>query len=458
MRNFRSTSLLFLLAAIIGGWIWWREREPVASKNRQIVWHFNADQVRQIRWQTMATKASKTAPQSTLSLQKIGDSWTVKQSGRTFAAEADPQIVRRALERIATLQSESVQADSGAKRREFGLERPQSTLSVDNQTLEFGASFPLDRRRIYARVGNQIALLPAALTQVFARPFDDWRDRRVVHFAKTEISSFQIKAPLSSANLGRSAPADQNSGRLAQWTIEKPGRARADAGSVDALLGTLESATIEQFLDDHTGDKKRWNFNHPRAYFAWKTSDGQSDSLAIGAAIKGGYSAKTNRSPRIFRVSSTLLAALNRPLREWRDKVVLPLEVNAVTKIDIIWKTQRATLFKNGGAWKISGGITNANAEETALRAHNSALELLGAVQTLRARDFASRNYPVTAVEPLELRLVFGPSNQNLNFFHHKGKLCATASAPRGFDDPLYLLPDDALKTFQAPLQRIFRK
>ncbi|HVF10494.1 MAG TPA: DUF4340 domain-containing protein [Abditibacteriaceae bacterium] len=459
MKAFRSTAILLLIAAVLGAYIYWNERGPAVAPGSTVLARSEPDQVASIRL--------KQSDGQTLMLQKTGAAWSV-QRGAGPAAPADSDQVRQLLDQLQLVQSSELASNDPKKLKEYGLDKPRSTLTAGDVTIEFGKKLNFDPSKIYARVGDKVALLPAAWGDVAARPLDAWRDKAVLRVAAEDVKELQIKAPAITATFEKIEATD-DTGK--SWKITTPVQAMADLGVMDSFLYTVlmtRAAATEgstraapsggvkttRFLADNPTSLAPWGLDKPTAMVRVTTADG-SQSLLIGKKVKDGYAAKNSTAPAVFVITEMPFGLINRPLRDWRSKSVLNLDINDLTMVEIAARNAVRSFKKENDKWQPAAGSTPAipNAVVPEPAAVNGAvLEALVAAQGLNAVDFIDQPGP-PATYGLDKPAL---SVAGLEIGTKNGKVYARAATGSTQNATVYVLPADTLSKFKRPLDMLF--
>lgn len=165
MKTFRSTLILLLLAVVGGLYIYFNERGAPVEQGAVVL----------LRAPRQSVQLIKFSP-ANVELRRVGTGWRV-QSGRK-SAPADPDAVRELLDALELVQSDAP-VENAANLKQYGLDETAARLVVDGKSLDLGLSPRFDPSRVYARSGDQIALVSADLSVMARRSFEGWRARAV---------------------------------------------------------------------------------------------------------------------------------------------------------------------------------------------------------------------------------------------------------------------------------------
>lgn len=367
MKQLRSTLVLIVVVALVGGYIYFNERGPIAEEGATELLRTDPAAVQTIKLETPGSPA--------LVLRQAGGNWSVQQTGTGAAAgstsvPADPTVVKTLVDELQLVQSRDVIVADAKQLKEFGLEKPASTLEVDGTKIEFGNKPPFDTSRVYARVGGKVTLLPVSLSDTSNKPLADWRDKAVLRVKAEEATALDLTAPLVKASFSKSAE---------KWVLNQPVSAPADSATVDSFLSSLGTTQSTAWLEDNPKDLSKWGLQKPRATVKVGTQE-----LRIGKQVPGGYAAQNATSAPIFTLPDTLWSQINRAPKEWRDKKVADFTIDDVSSLTVEARKTSKAFSKVEDKWQVTGG----KAEE---KIHNATTDLLFAAQGWMAQDFVDR-------------------------------------------------------------------
>lgn len=448
MKSFRSTGIVLLLALVLGGWIWFNERGPLVPNGTEVLWRVDSASVQSLQLKSGGQP---------LELRKRGDDWVVAAGQRT-PLPADATAVQNLLDQIQILQSDAVTTLETGKLKEYGLDTPQSTLIVNGtQKLEMGDTPSFDTTKIYARASDRIALLPASLHESIARPLEAWRDKAILRFDLNNVTSFSIKAPALTATFVRDSTGDAKETRA--WKISQPIAARADGGTIESFLGALAGAQTGKFLQDNPSSLARWGLDKPIATVQLSAT---GDELRIGKQIDGGYAAQKSGSPPVFQLTAATFGLVNRPLRDWRSKTPLAIDLNALSHVEIRARGLAKTFVKENDRWRMQGMPAQSTLDNT----HEAVIDILFAAQSLSAVDFIDEPAALSTygLEKPDIALALDKGQKRLAIGRRDGKTYAHAGEGTGEGDgeanrlgpTVFVLNESALQEFQTGMNILF--
>jgi hypothetical protein len=451
MKAFRSTLTLALLLALIGGYIYWNERGPVAGAGQTVLLRLPQEAVTSLRL---------THNKQELTLRRGEVGWQVRDTTRS--APADEEAVSQLLQQLQLLQTSVTLPNDAAKTQAYGLQQPQQSISInEQQTIEFGNKPPVGAGAVYSRVNGQVALLPAALADVASRSFTQWRDKAALRIDPKKVTQFSIDAPAMDATIVqvKSASADGTSA----WRITQPLHIDAASEVVQRFVEALASTRAAGWLDEKPKDLGRWGLQKPTATIIVQQGNDRR-TLHIGRKLQQGYAAQNSFSDAVFVLPNGSFSLINRPLREWRLKQLARFDLSQLTGVVIRSGGVQKEFEKSGENW-VDKDPTSSSAADAV---NSAVLDVLATTRDLAVQDFIDRPAPALLkgfdASTLELHFV-GTSSQVIQLLEENKRVLArtgspskTADASSAFGPTVYVLAPDALEAFQNSLGVLFPK
>jgi hypothetical protein len=457
MKPFRSTIVLALLLAFVGGYIYWNERGPVAGAGQTVLLRLPKENIASLRF---------THGKQQLTLQRHGGGWQARSAARV--APADEDAVNQLLKQLQLLQTSFMLPADAAKLQAYGLQPPRQTITVnEQQTIQFGNKPPIGSGAVYARVNGQVALLPASLAEAAARTFTQWRDKAALRIDPKQVTKFSINAPALSATFVQvqdAATQDASADDTGTWKITQPQNVTAANEVVQSFVDALASTRAAAWLDENPKDPGKWGLDKPVATVVVNQGD-DARTLRVGRKLQQGYAAQNSFSDAVFVLPNGAFALLNRPLREWRSKRLAHFDLSQLNGVVVRSGSAQRTFDKSGEKWVEKGASSG-----TAPDAVNLAvLDLLATSRDLTVQDFIDRPTPalLKSFDAPTLQLSFsGTPSQTIQLLKQNNRVLArTGSAPGKADGDLinleptiYVLSPETLDAFNDALGVLFPK
>jgi hypothetical protein len=166
VRAWISLVLLSLVVAGLGAWMYYKPAHD--AEETYALSALKLGDVKRVRLERMAPARSAKPdlpPAEPLSLEKADGAWRITSP---FAARADAFQVERLL---SILNARSNVRYSPTDLARYGLDRPQASLTVDDQSFTYGAINATTREQ-YVMTGNAVYLVPLAYSATLPRSAD----------------------------------------------------------------------------------------------------------------------------------------------------------------------------------------------------------------------------------------------------------------------------------------------
>ena len=335
-------------------------------------------------------------------LQKGTDGWRLSSP---VVDRADQEAVERYLRNLGESEREKTVVDNasvtGAEAAKYALDAPRLTIELETedgekQEVKWGADSPTDRFT-YAQIGGanpEIFVVRAWRFDNLDKSLFDFRDRKVLAFAKDEVVELRRKGPDGEFVLVR----DQET-----WQMRQPVSALADGDAVNALLNKIDTSEIEAFIDEGPDQEalKAYGFGpHKTELTMLVGPDKVEKRLVIGGDNgQGSFYARDASRPQVFLLDSTLVQQAVKDANALRDKKPLRFDKDSITEIALGKQGKQvfAAAKDTAGIWD----LTDPPGREGKSRKLNS---LLGDLNQLEVVGFAGE-VPEGAVLTLVIAL-----------------------------------------------------
>ena len=301
-------------------------------------------------------------------LEKAEESWRL--AGPVLTG-ADQQAVERYLRNLRETEIEgeplqdsaAVAADAG-RLAAYGLDRPRLKVLLELagdspaefDTLLFGDDTPTERFTYLRRSGDNPEVL-----RVRAWRFDnldkglfDLRDRRLLAFEQDEVRGLRLDRPGGLVELSR-----EEGG----WRLDQPLARPADDDEVDGILSRLSNAEASRiaFEQPSAGELSTAGLQEGSGLVEvtlWIGEDRAEKRLQVGAeGGEGDRFARDSSRPHVFVVDSTVVNELLKPLSDLREKKLLDLSEEEVSRVELRRRGERvfAASRDTAGTWSLVG-------------------------------------------------------------------------------------------------------
>jgi hypothetical protein len=238
-----------------------------------------------------------------------------------------------------------------------------------------------------------------------------------------------------------------------KWEITQPKSFPADQDAVAGLLASLSVLNADRVVEEKAADRKQYGLDSP-ALELDVTQKGQgSRALLIGDDTPAGgnaYAALASE-PKVYTVASYTKTGLTKNLNDLRDKTLISLNPDKVSRVELIEKGQTIEFDRTRDGWQIlkpSSLPANSDSVNDLVRA------ITGAKMDLTAADSAAGFAHGT---PLGTSRLTGDSGtQTLEVRRNKADYYAKSSLVDGtykVDSVVGQLFDKKLADFEAKKQ-----
>lgn len=344
--RFRGTAILFLLLAVLGGWVYWteirgREAREEAEEAAGRVLPIEAEEIEAIRL---------VYPETTLEAVRAGDGWEYVAPEGLEADVAGWDQVAANVGRIE--RGESV-ATEPADLVQYGLDSPAVRVWVrlaDGRTQEvvFGAPNPSGGAH-YTTIGDdpEVFLTPTTWRGLFLKEADDLRDKTLVKFEQADIDRIEL-FPAGNVLVLEDG----------EWFLEGPPRLRADDSEVASFLSTLGTTRATGFGEPGESGLEGSAVPAARVTLHDRAGD-QRHVLAFGDPVPDSpglvYARDMSRDP-VFTLAPGLGDRILSPASAWRDKTIAEFDPGPVERIEITREGETVRLEKSGDVWSMPDG------------------------------------------------------------------------------------------------------
>ena len=138
-----------------------------------------------------------------------------------------------------------------------------------------------------------------------------------------------------------------------KWQITEPKPYRADQEAVASMLSTLSGLSADRVVEEKASDRKQYGLDPP-AVEVDITGKGTRQLLLGDDTPAGGdvYAALAG-DPRVFTVSSYNKTSLAKSLNDLRDKSLLTVSPDKVSRVELLRKGQEIEFDRTKDGWQI---------------------------------------------------------------------------------------------------------
>src|SRR5262245_40743186 len=264
--RWKTTWLLVALAGVLFAFIWLVERRwrPTSHEGDPL------PRLVAIKPEEITSVQVHRTNQFILRAERAGNTWNLTAPlfypAQSFALSS----LLRAIDELAGY-ARITSEDLAAHRRnvaDYGLSSPQAVLTLQQGSerieLVFGHKTPVgDQVYLQLLASPNIYVVPAELYDRLPRRFNDWRETALIVLGDQPLDRFEVR----SAARGYAIQVDSTNNT---FLLTKPTPARADRARVEAVLRTVQSARVTDFVtDDPRAEPDLYGLQQPEAEIAF---------------------------------------------------------------------------------------------------------------------------------------------------------------------------------------------
>lgn len=407
--NFKTTLILLVLLALLGGFVFvMRDRAPnyeEEQKRRQAAAQglpiFTADQVKATEIDTLTlTHQGKSA-----TFRKTGNTW---QQVEPVAYPLTSWMVDDLVNEVVALKyRESFtpgQKDQPAPIV-LGLEPAQATLTLGKSadastkiTLEAGRTFTGGMAYVRVKDQPQVYVVGDSLVrQLTDDPVNRLRQKSLV----TPIESQSDELTLSTIDQGI-VKLTKTQGR---WHLQDPHTGRGSREAISSLLTTLGSASVQKFIADAPEDLSRYGLDQPRLTLTVVSSkvEPSADVKPVTQTLRiGGPTDLDNTSyfaawtqgddkPAVMTLAADVLNRLQKKLDDLRDPKLTQFKAGDIRHLVLKHSGPPLALTRSANGWEFDDAQIKFQADDALVS------ELVEAITSVKAIEFWAHEKPRNA-------------------------------------------------------------
>lgn len=350
----RTTLILFISIAVLGGVIWlqesWRARTPPKELKRLRIFELDADTLISIEFKLT---------NMVVTCSKESGSWLAGESG-TGMGRADAAMVQRMISGLnsmgkgTTITSKQLEM-RGLDSAEYGFDLPAVEITtVDNRgrrTWLVGRRTALGEM-VYVKEADkdEIYTLPDKLLLVVPSKASVLRDRMLFAGEATGVRRVEIRGSSGFIQIVK----DVHAG----WRIQQSIAAQADPKEVEDYIDQLYRLRIDDFVADNVSDFSVYGLQTAGRQIALGAADGSSRMLMLGDEVPdrpGFVYARRADDTSVFMLNADVIALLNVKVDRFRDARILPMALDEISSIHISKGSEQLGLVREDtGQWMLT--------------------------------------------------------------------------------------------------------
>ncbi len=343
MRGVRSLIVLLVVLAGLVGYIYFVEsKKPErvgGDEPKAKVFTVESDKIEELR--VKAASGERTL------LKKTGGTWEVAEPS---AWKADESEVTSITSGLSSLEIQRVVDEKPADLKQYGLAQPRIEVAFRasgdkaDQTVQLGDKTATGGD-MYAKYGGQpkVFLVSAYLDSTFNKTTFDLRDKTILSFERNKADAIDITAGDREVRLAKSGE---------DWKLLKPEEAKADYGTVEALIGRVQTAQMKAIVADSAADAAKYGFDKPEARVVIGAGSSRATLVVGKAGETGVFYAKDDARPMVFTIEASLVDELKKPADTYRRKDLFEFRSFTANRIEITRGKETLSFEKGKGKEK----------------------------------------------------------------------------------------------------------
>jgi uncharacterized protein DUF4340 len=329
MRGLRSIIALVVVLAGLGAYIYfvtWKQPEggADASKKNEKVFAVQSDKIEEIK---VASAGGETT-----TVKKDGASWKVVEPIQAAADESEVSGITNAISNADIVR---VVDENPSTLNDYGLSNPhieiefKATGDKNYRTLYLGEKTPTGADLFARRNDDKRVFLVASFQEnSLNKSTFDLRDKSVLKVDREKIDGVETSAG------GKTLAIAKDGG---DWKLTKPIQVRADFGTVEGLIGKLQTLRMKSIVtnDANAADLKKYGLDKPQATAELSAGSARASLLLGTKSDDSSLYARDASKPMVVTVDSTLLDDLKKGPDDYRRKDLFEFRAYNATHVEI---------------------------------------------------------------------------------------------------------------------------
>ena len=340
MRGLRSTIAFIVVLAGLSAYIYFvTSKKPAndseAGPTREKVFAaLQADKIDELR---IKSESGETA------IKKSGTDWQVIEPASLPADQSGVSSITSSLAQVDIVR---IVDENPADLKDYGLATPRievdfkATGDKDYRRLLIGEKTPTGADLFAKRNGEKRVFLIAAFQeQSFNRSTFDLREKTLLKFPRDKVDSLEVDAGGKTLQIAKQG---------SDWKITKPLQAAADFGSVEGLIGRLQSARMQSSVTNEAtpADLKKYGFEKPEIRLSVNAGSEKTTLLVGGKADNNTVYARDASKPAVMTMESALADDLKKSADEYRRKDIFEFRAYTANRIEMTRNNQTVVFEK----------------------------------------------------------------------------------------------------------------
>jgi hypothetical protein len=409
MRGLKSTIALIVVLAGLGAYIYftWNKPESTDStkKTEKVFAALQADKIDEL-------KITSSSGDATV-LKKDNGAWQVVQP---LTAKADESEVSGITSALAGVDMTRVVDENPSNLTDYGLANPKVEIDFkasgdkDYRKLLIGEKTPTGSD-LFAKRNDEkkVFTIPAFQETTFSKGTFDLRDKVVLKFDRDKVDALDVAAGGKSLAIAKQG---------SDWTITRPVQTKADYGTVEGLVGKLQTLQMKAMAADQPSpaDLKKFGLDKPEATVNIGAGSARTTLTIGGKATDTTVYARDASKEAVVTVESSLLDDLKKSPDDYRRKDLFEFRAFNANHVEFKRGNDTVTFERVKG--------TGENAQDKWRRVSPNAADadrdkvdaLLAKIANMRATTFVDAKKGATPALELYVKFEDGKKEERVTF------------------------------------------
>jgi hypothetical protein len=338
MRGLRSTIALIVVLAALGAYIYfvtWKKTADTGKKQDKVFASLQSDKI-----DSLKVKSDKG---DTTTLSKTGGSWQLTEP---VAAKADEGEVSGVTSNLSSIEVVRVIDENPTNLKDYGLAEPRIDIAFkaagdkDYRHLLVGEKSPTGAD-LFAKRGDdkKVFLIAAFQDTALNKGTFDLRDKTLIKFDREKVDGVEVTGGGKTLAIAKDGT---------EWKVTKPIQTRADFGSVEGVIGRLQSAQAKSIVtgDPTPADLKKYGLDKPGERVTLSAGSARATLELGGKAEDNTIYARDASKSTVMTVESTLADELKKGADDYRRKDLFEFRAYNATRIELTHNGQTVAFEK----------------------------------------------------------------------------------------------------------------
>jgi len=328
LKGLRSAIAMTIVLAAVGGYAWYISKKgdttDSASKQEKVFAGMQPDKIDELRVSTVDGEQT--------SLKKDNGAWQVTAP---IAAKADESEVNGITSALGSVEITRVVDENPSSLTDYGLANPKVVVDFkaagdkDFKKLIIGDKAPASADLFAKRNDEKRVFLIAAYqeTTFDKKPFD-LRDKLVLKFDREKVDGIAVNAGGKTLTFAKDG---------SDWKIRKPIDTKADFGTVEGLIGKVQTAQMKSMVAEQPSDAdlKKYGLDKPEATIDLDAGSSKATLIVGGKADDSTVYARDASKPAVVTIEKSLVDDLKRGADDYRVKDLFQFRAYNASHVEI---------------------------------------------------------------------------------------------------------------------------